>query len=132
MSGRAWRWLGEEAALAIHDAQLAEHGGAGGPGERALVQAALARPRRLAAGGEPDAAELAAAYACGLARTEGFADGKRRTAYVAALAFSLDNGYRFTGGDVESAEAMRALSAGDMTEEELARWFRARLVAAGS
>lgn len=124
MNAKPWRWIGEDTILAIHDDQLVEHGGLPGIRDFALVQSALARPRNLAAYGQPDAARLAAAYAFGLARNHGFVDGNKRTAYVAALVFLLDNGYEFTAGDADSVATMLALASGAMTEIKLAAWFR--------
>ena len=89
----AWRWVGLAAVHAIHDRQLAEHGGLPGVRDLGAIESALARPQNLAAYGEPDAADLAAAYAYGLARNHGFADGNKRTAWVAARVFLADNGY---------------------------------------
>jgi death-on-curing protein len=92
-----------------------------------LVQSALARPQNVAAYGEPDAAALAAAYACGLSRNHGFFDGNKRTAYVVALVFLLDNGRTFTGTDADSVATMLAVAAGELSEDALAAWFRERL-----
>jgi death-on-curing protein len=82
-----------------------------------LVESALARPLNLAAYGDPDAAGPAAAYAYGLAKNHGFADGNKRTAWVAARLFLADNGYAL---QVNGAEAVQMV-------EALAEWFRARI-----
>jgi death-on-curing protein len=124
VTDRVWTWLREEMIFAIHDQQIAEHGGLAGVRDMASVQSALARPRNLAAYDEPDAAALAAAYAYGLARSHGFLDGNKSTAYVAALVFLLVNGCEFTGSDVESIDVMMALVAGRIEEAVLAAWFR--------
>ena len=94
-----------------------------------LVESALARPRNLAAYGDPDAAALAAAYGYGPARNHGFADGNKRTAFVVALVFLLANGWEFTASDVESVEMIVALAAGQLEEEALADWFRKNMKA---
>ncbi len=124
MTGHGWGWLRTETILAIHDEQIAEHGGLQGVRDMALVESALARPRNLVAYDDPDVAALAAAYAYGLARNHGFADGNKRTAYVAALVFLLANGWEFTASDAESVEMILALAAGQLEEEALADWFR--------
>jgi len=56
-----WRWLTIEVILAIHDEQLAEHGGRPGICDIALLESALARPKNRAAYGPATAFELAAA-----------------------------------------------------------------------
>ena len=87
--------------LAIHDRQLAEHGGLDGVRDAGAVESALARPQNLVAYGDPDAADLAAAYGYGLARNHGVADGNKRTAWVVARLFLADHGrtLRFDRGE---------------------------------
>ena len=117
-----------DVVLAIHDAQLAEHGGLSGVRDSTLVQSALDRPRNLENYEAPDAADLAASYAFGLARNHGFIDGNKRTAFVVALVFLLDHGLALAASDEDAIAAMLALAAGDMSEEALAAWFRAEIV----
>jgi len=123
-----WNWIGEDVALATHDVLLAEFGGLPGVRDLNFLQSALARPQHLLAYGSPDPAALAAAYAYGIVRNHPFADGNKRTGYALALAFLLDNGWIFTGTDIESIEMMWALAAGGVSEDALAGWFRAGLV----
>jgi len=123
MTPRIWKWVREDTVVAIHDEQIAEHGGPGGVRYLALVQSVLARPRNLAAHGEPDVAALAAAYAYGLARNHGFSDGNKRTAFVVALVFLLANGFELTVSDTESVATMLAVAAGQIAEDALADWF---------
>ena len=125
----AWRWISAGLAYAIHDRQLAEHGGPDGVRDPGAVESALARPRNLAAYGTPDAADLAAAYAFGLARNHGFVDGNKRTAWVVARLFLADNGYRLRFDPVEAVKTVEALAAGSLSESQLAAWFRDRLQA---
>ncbi len=114
-------------ALAIHDRQLAEHGGGTGLRDRSMLESALARPVNRWACGEDDPAALAAAYAFGIARNHPFVDGNKRTAWVLARLFLVlnDNALRFEPAD--AIRAVLALAAGTLREEELADWFRQRL-----
>jgi death-on-curing protein len=121
-----WRWIGETLVLAIHDEQLAEHGGRTGLRDRGLLQSALARAANRAAYGDPDAFELAAAYAFGIARDHPFVDGNKRTAFVAAAVFLLDNGYEIDLDDASIVQIMLASSGGTMGEADLAAWLRER------
>jgi death-on-curing protein len=125
-----WRWLGELLVIAVHDEQLAEHGGRAGLRDLALLQSALARPLNLAAYGDPDAFDLAAAYAFGIARNHPFADGNKRTAFVAAAVFLLDNGHEIEATDEAIVTVMLSVSAGSTSERELAAWLRASVVQA--
>ncbi len=122
-----WRWVGPEVTYAIHDRQLAEHGGLDGLRDRGAVESALARPQNLAAYGEPDAADLAAAYVYGLGRNHGFADGNKRTAWVVARLFLADNGHRVRFDPQDAVRIMEAVAAGTLQESALAEWFRQRL-----
>ena len=113
---------------AIHDRQLAEHGGPDGIRDQGAIESALARPRDLAAYSEPDAAALAAAYAIGIVRNHGFLDGNKRTAWVVARLFLLDNGYRLQCDRREAVRTMEEAAAGTLDETELADWFRRHLL----
>ncbi|MGA2552786.1 MAG: type II toxin-antitoxin system death-on-curing family toxin [Burkholderiaceae bacterium] len=123
----AWRWLNSTLIYAIHDRQLAEHGGPDGIRDKGLVESALVRPQNLAAYESPDAADLAAAYAYGLARNHGFVDGNKRTAWIAARVFLADQGLLLAFEKVDAVSTMEKVAAGTLTEPELASWFRDRL-----
>lgn len=130
MPGREWLWVAAEVAAAAHAEQLAEHGGGEGVRDERLLDSAMARPRNLAGYGNPDAAALAAAYAYGIARNHPFVDGNKRTAAVVSETFLILNGYRLTATDAELVVAFVALAAGELSEEEIADWFRQRVEAA--
>jgi len=124
-----WKWIAPEVALAAHREQLAEHGGGDGIRDPGLFESAMARPINLAAYGEPDAAALAASYAFGLARNHAFVDGNKRTAAVVSETFLMLNGWELTATDAELVVAFLALAAGELSEEELAAWFREHIIA---
>ena len=115
--------------MAAHAEQIAEHGGGEGVRDAGLLESAMARPQNLAAYGTPDAAELAAAYAYGIARNHPFVDGNKRTAAVVSETFLMLNGHVLTASDAELVVAFLALAAGDLSEEATAAWFRANLAA---
>jgi death-on-curing protein len=120
-----WIWIAESLAEAIHERQLAEHGGPSGVRDRGLFESALARPRQLAAyGGDVDAPALAAAYAYGLARNHAFVDGNKRTAYVVCRTFLVLNGWDMVGELSERYRIFLALADGTLGEDELAAWLR--------
>jgi death on curing protein len=121
-----WRWVRADVVYAIHDAQLAEHGGSPGLRDKGALESALARPRNKAAYGKADAAALAAAYAYGLVRNHPFADGNKRTGWVVARVFLADNGYGLQFDPGDAVRTVEALAAGKMSEAELAGWLRQR------
>jgi death-on-curing protein len=124
MSKADCRWVSEQTILAIHDEQIAEHGGMPGVREMSLVQSSIHRPRNIASFGSPDIADLAAAYAYGICNNHGFLDGNKRTAFVAAYVFLLDQGFDLSASDPEAVSTLLAVAAGEMSEIELAVWFR--------
>jgi len=124
----AWVWLDAEVLRAVHDEQLAEHGGAAGVRDEGLFESALARPENLAAYGQPDVAALAAAYGFGLARNHPFIDGNKRTAFVAVELFLECNGRRMTADDADCVLTMLAVAAGTLDETQFAAWIRQHAV----
>lgn len=117
-------WLALEVVDAIHEAQLAEHGGSRGTRDTGLLESALARAQNLAAYGVPDIADLAAAYGFGIARNHPFVDGNKRTAFVCAELFLTLNAYELGADDSDCIVAMLALAAGDIDEAAFAAWIR--------
>jgi len=122
-----WVWVRADAILAVHEEQLAQHGGGVGVRDLGLLESALARPENLAAYGDPDLADLAAAYAFGIARNHPFVDGNKRTAAVAALLFLWANGAETDIGEAELVTAILSLAAGELAEDQLAAWLRERI-----
>ncbi len=122
-----WTWLAESVVHAIHEAQLAEHGGLGGIRDANLLVSALARPQQLASYGSPDAAALAASYGFGIARNHPFNDGNKRTAFVAIELFLVLNGHELAAPDADCVFQMLDLAAGTLDESALADWIRQHL-----
>ncbi len=124
---RPRRWVKLNAVLAIHNRQIAKHGGLRGIRDPGAVASALARPLNLASYGDPDAAELAAAYAYSIAKNHGFVDGNKRTAWVAARLFLTDNGVSLKVDSQDAIRVMEGVASGRVGETELADWFRLRI-----
>lgn len=123
----AIRWIAESVAIAIHEEQLAEHGGPIGVRDAGLLQSALDRPRNLAAYGEPDIAALAAAYGHGLVRNHPFVDGNKRTALVITELFLLLNGAELLASDADCVVTILGLAEGKISESSFAEWIRVHL-----
>lgn len=122
-------WLSKALILAIHDEQVAEHGGGAGVRDDGLLESALARPQnRRAYDAAADLAILAAAYGFGLARNHPFVDGNERAAFVAAEVFLVLNGMSLTASDTDCVLTMLRLAAGEIEEEAFADWLRVNTV----
>lgn len=118
------RWLPKDLILAVHNRQLAEHGGARGVRDEGLLESALARPRNLFAYGEGDVVALAAAYAYGIVRNHPFIDGSKRTSFVACELFLMANSHELAANDEECLAMMLSLAASEIDEAEFAAWLR--------
>jgi len=127
-AGREPEWIGIELTLAVHDRQIAEHGGGAGVRDQGLLESALARPINAWAYETSDPASLAANYAFGVACNPPFVDGNKRTAWVLARLFLELNGHSLKFEPSDAIRIMLALAAGEISEEELACWFRERIV----
>ena len=119
-----WVWLQRDVIIAIHEMQLAEHGGLAGIRDAGLLDSALNRAPNLVAYGEPDGAALAAAYGAGLSRNHAFIDGNKRTGFVAAELFLSLNGMELVADDASCVLTMLGVASGEVTEEAFAHWLR--------
>jgi len=119
-------WVERSLALAIHERQLAEHGGGGGVRDENLLASALARPQQLHAHGDPppDLADLAASLAFGLARNHPFVDGNKRTVHICYRVFLALNDIELDARDEDKYVMMIALAEGRLAEADFAAWLR--------
>lgn len=121
---QAWVWLDPALIHAVHEEQLAEHGGGPGLRDANLLGSALGRPEQLACYGTPDVADLAAAYGYGISRNHPFVDGNKRTAFVATELFLALNGFDLVANDVECVMTMLDVAEGEIEEVAFAQWIR--------
>lgn len=117
-------WLTIEAVLAFHEQLVAEHGGVSLLRDRGLLESALTAPRNHFAYGERDLFVLATVYANGVTRNHPFADGNKRTAFLAAYTFLGLNGLELIAPETEAVEFMLGLSARIFSEEDFTEWLR--------
>lgn len=124
VTNAGWVWIDPAVIDAVHDAQLAEHGGLAGTRDAGMLASALARAQNLALYGTPDAADLAAAYGYGISRDPAFIDGNKRTGFVAAELFLALNGFDLNAPDVDCVVTMLQVASGDITEAAFAAGLR--------
>jgi len=123
-----FKWVGKSALLLLHEQSLVEHGGLRGVRDEGLLESALARPQQILNYREDATlAELAAAYAVGIARNHPFNDGNKRAAFLAVGVFLDIHGYLLTAGHVKAYPVMMGVASGEIREEELAVWISAHL-----
>lgn len=122
-------WIELPLALALHDRQIAEHGGSAGVRDERLLQSALARPQQLYAYGDPlpDIADLAASLAFGIAKNHPFVDGNKRSAIVSCETFIEMNDVTLDASDADLYQAILFLAESKFTEKEFAAWLRAHI-----
>lgn len=116
-------WIDRAVALAIHDEQLSEHGGARGVRDEGALESALGRPRNLHAYEDASIPQLAAAYAFGLARNHPFVDGNKRTSLVVTELFLALNGYDLLASDEEVVLMWLAIADGSRDEFAITAWL---------
>jgi death on curing protein len=119
-----WTWVPLRVLTVIHDRQIARHGGAPGTRDLALLEMGSARAMNLAAYGDPDVFEIAAAYAFGISKAHAFVDGNKRTAFVAAFTFMRMNGHPLRPEPRVGVRMMENLASGDLTEKDFSEWLR--------
>jgi len=126
------RWVDRLVVEAVQFDLIREHGGMPGLRDEPALEAALARPRqRSAYRPDADLAELAATYGHGLATGHPLHDGNKRIAFVTMAVFLELNGVELEADEEEVVAVMLPLAAGELDEDGLGAWLRARSTAAG-
>ena len=116
--------MSERVVRAVHDKQIAEHGGLSGVRDDGMLPSALMRPQQQYTYGEPTVFELAAAYAFGIVNNHPFIDGNKRTGFLAAYVFLVLNGWELMASEAEAVTAVLNLARGDMSERDFAQWLK--------
>ena len=111
-----WRWIDKQLLVILHDESLTLHGGASGIRDEGLLDSALSRALNLVNYEEPDFADLAAAYAVGLAKNHPFVDGNKRVAFLALGLFLGLNGYKLIATQVDATLTIQAIAGGQVGE----------------
>lgn len=118
------RWITYEQTIAIHSKQLRRFGGASGLRDEGMLRSALERPINKWRYEHSELAELAAAYAYGLAKNHAFVDGNKRIAFMSMMIFLDKNRVAFSPDPAQSTSIILSLAAGEVSEASLTRWIR--------
>ena len=117
-------WIEYAVVLAVHEAQLAEHGGLSGIRDQGLLDSALARSKHLFTYSQTATLRhLAAAYALGIGRNHAFFDGNKRTAWIICALFLELNGISVIAAQEDVVEIMLGVADGSITEEHFLAWL---------
>jgi death-on-curing protein len=119
-----WQWLRQDVVVAIHDEQIAEHGGHLGIRDAGLLSSALSRPKNKVVYQTPSVFDLAAAYASGIILNHPFVDGNKRTGFLAAYLFLNLNGWELTAPEIDAVNAVLALAVKEMDEVNFSNWLK--------
>ncbi len=118
-----WKWVDTEVVFAIHNQQIAEHGGKDGIRDLGLIESAMARARNLSGYSEVDIFDLAAEYGYGIIRNHAFIDGNKRTAYVVTRLFLRLNNHDLAAPPFERVLVFEKLGKGDLSLKDFAAWL---------
>lgn len=118
------KWFTYDQALAAHSVQLRRFGGAAGLRDEGALRSALERPINKWHYESAELPELAAAYAFAISKNHAFVDGNKRIAFIAMVAFLRKNGIFFKPDQAQATSIILAVAAGEVSEENLARWIR--------
>lgn len=119
------KWILDSVVYAIHNALLAEHGGASGIRDITLLESALSRPKNVFAyNKDATVFDLAAAYSFGIAKNHPFVDGNKRVALTIGAIFLEVNGFTLAAPEEDTVITFLGLASGDIDEETLSRWYK--------
>jgi len=120
-------WIDAADVLAIHDWQLAEHGGAEGLRDEAWLHSGIGRPLNHLAYTSSDIIDLATMYTAGVVQNRPFVDGNKRTGFIVGVLFLELNGYRFTASEETAAQAVLELAAGTLDKKGYCAFLHANV-----
>jgi death-on-curing protein len=116
------QWLSVETVIEINRAVVLLTGEPHFLRDRGLLESALARPQNALAYGEEDLVVVAVRPLAGIARAHAFAQGNKRTCFVAMVLFLNANGYDLAIEDSAAwADTIIALVEHRIAEEDFVR-----------
>ena len=127
MNIQDWLWVRQDVVLAVHNDQIARHGGSEGLRDPGGLERALAYPQNLAAYGNPGLAELAAGYLFAVVKNHAFVDGNKRTAWTVLRLFVALNRSRLDYERLDALRFVQGVAGGAIDYDGACEWIAARL-----
>ena len=127
MNNRNWIWVRPDVVMAVHNNQIARHGGGEGLRDAGGLDSALAYPQNLAAYGDPGMPELAAGYLFAIAKNHAFVDGNKRTAWTVMRLFVGLNGGKLNYDKLEAVKFVEGVAGGTIDFEGARDWIAGSL-----
>jgi death-on-curing protein len=119
--------LGE--VIELHTRLIQSSGGSDGVARLPGLESAISLPRQSFSGVDlyPGLAEKAAILGFALIKNHPFIDGNKRIGHAAMETFLLLNGHELVATTEQSEQAILALAAGELSQEQFLDWVRAHL-----
>jgi death on curing protein len=129
-----WRYPSAQEVREIHEFVMQLYGGSFGLRDEGLLESALAAPRQTMFDEElyPELAAKAAILLIGQAKNHPFADGNKRTAFLATLRFLEVNGYTLAAAEDELFNQIQDIVSSRAEKEQATQWFLNHWVASSS
>jgi len=127
MNNKNWIWVRPDVVMAVHNDQIARHGGGEGLRDAGGLDSALAYPQNLAAYGDPGMAELATGYLFAIAKNHAFVDGNKRTAWVTCNIFIEMNGGELVFDKFDAVKFVEGVAGGVIDYDGARDWIAGRL-----
>lgn len=124
-------WLTRTAVDLIHHDQRQQFGGNAGVLSDGAIESALARARNRFEYADADLFECAASYVFGLAKSRGYEDARKRTAYASGWTFLRVNGFFVRAAPIEIIQLMLDVATDVADESVIAQWLRERSTQVG-
>jgi death-on-curing protein len=124
------RYLSLAEVLALHDAVVAQAGGAVGVRDLGALESAIAQPRASFAGVDlySTLTDKAAALCVSLVGNHPFVDGNKRVGHAALETMLVLNGHELDASVDDAERIFLALAAGALTREAFVAWVRMHMV----
>lgn len=117
--------ISEQEALEIHAILIERFGGSNGIRDKELLDSALNRPYQTFDGQElyPSPIDKAAAILESIVKNHPFVDGNKRTGYVLARLFMMNNQLTIEADHEQKYQFVISISTGELSFDQIREWL---------